>query len=116
MKKLKIFEIFNCNRTLNKIFEQKNTFPISIGFKLFKIMKMFDEVEEYVFNIMEMTFENFKFEQMNEEENIFYNTVLNSEIELEYERINASYFENNEDLMLTIEDISNLSIIISEKS
>ena len=116
MERLKIYEIFNCNKTLNKMFEQQNTFPISIGFKLFKIMKMFDEVEEYVFNIMEMTFENFKFEQMNEEENIFYNTVLNSEIELEYERINASYFENNEDLMLTIEDISNLSIIISEKS
>ena len=98
------------------MFEQQNTFPISIGFKLFKIMKMFDEVEEYVFKIMEMTFEDFKFEQMNLEENIFYNTVLSSEIELEYERINASYFENNEDLMLTIEDISNLSIIISEKS
>ncbi len=116
MTKLKIYEIFNCNKTLNKMFEQQNTFPISIGFKLFKIMKMFDEVEEYVFKIMEMTFEDFKFEQMNLEENIFYNTVLSSEIELEYERINASYFENNEDLMLTIEDISNLSIIISEKS
>ena len=48
-------------------------------------------------------------------ENIFYNTVLNSEIELEYERINTSYFEDNADLMLTIEDISNLSIILSEK-
>ncbi len=116
MTRLKIYEIFNCNKTLNKMFEQQNTFPISIGFKLFKIMKMFDEVEEYVFKIMEMTFEDFKFEQMNLEENIFYNTVLSSEIELEYERINASYFENNEDLMLTIEDISNLSIIISEKS
>ncbi len=115
MERLKIYEIFNCNKTLNKMFEQQNTFPISIGFKLFKIMKMFDEVEEYVFNIMEMTFENFKFEQMNEEENIFYNTVLNSEIELEYERINTSYFEDNMDLMLTIEDISNLSIILSEK-
>ena len=115
MTRLKIYEIFNCNKTLNKMFEQQNTFPISIGFKLFKIMKMFDEVEEYVFKIMEMTFEDFKFEQMNLEENIFYNTVLSSEIELEYERINASYFENNENLMLTIEDISNLSIIISEK-
>lgn len=114
MKKLKIFEIFNCNRILNKIFEQKNTFPISIGFKLFKIMKMFDEVEEYVFNIMEITFKDFKFEQMNDEEKRFYNAVLSSEIELEYDKINMSYFENNEDLMLTIEDISNLSIILSE--
>ena len=115
MERLKIYEIFNCNKTLNKMFEQQNTFPISIGFKLFKIMKMFDEVEEYVFNIMEMTFENFKFEHMNDEEKRFYNAVLSSEIELEYDKINTSYFENNEDLMLTIEDISNLSIILYKK-
>ena len=114
MERLKIYEIFNCNKTLNKMFEQQNTFPISIGFKLFKIMKMFDEVEEYVFNIMEITFKDFKFEQMNDEEKRFYNAVLSSEIELEYDKINMSYFENNEDLMLTIEDISNLSIILSE--
>ena len=114
MERLKIYEIFNCNKTLNKMFEQHNTFPISIGFKLFKIMKMFDEVEEYVFNIMEITFKDFKFEHMNDEEKRFYDTILSSEIELKYDKINTSYFENNEDLMLTIEDISNLSIILTE--
>ena len=51
---------------------------------------------------------------MSEEEKMFYNKVLSSEIELEYEKINTSYFEKNNDLMLTIEDISNLSIILSE--
>lgn len=115
MEKLKIYEVLNCNKTLYKMLCQQKTFPISLGFKLFKFMKIFDEVEEYVFSTMEMTFKDFRFEQMSEEEKIFYNTVLNSEIELEYERINTSYFENNDDLMLTIEDIGNLSIILSEK-
>ena len=45
MEKLKIYEIFNCNKTLIKMFEQQNTFPISIGFKLFKIMKIFESFE-----------------------------------------------------------------------
>lgn len=114
MKKLKIYEVLNCNKTLNKMFEQQNTFPISLGFKIFKLMKIFDEVEEYVFNVMEMTFKDFRFEQMSEEEKMFYNKLLSSEIELKYEKINTSYFEKNNDLMLTIEDISNLSIILSE--
>ena len=114
MQKIKIYEVFNCNRTLYKMFEQQKIFPISLGFKLFKLMKVFDEVEEYVFNTMEILFKDFKFEKMNEEEKMFYNTILSSEIELDYEKINAAYFENNEDLMLTIEDISNLSIILSE--
>ena len=63
---------------------------------------------------MEMTFKDFRFEQMSEEEKMFYNKLLSSEIELKYEKINTSYFEKNNDLMLTIEDISNLSIILSE--
>lgn len=115
MERLQIYEVFDCNRTLYKMLEQQKTFPISLGFKLFKLMKVFDEVEEYVFNTMETTFKDFKFENMNEEEKMFYNTILSSEIELDYEKINTSYFENNEDLMLTIEDIGNLSIILSKK-
>ena len=114
MEKLKIYEVLNCNRTLFKMIEQQKTFPISLGFKLFKIIKIFDEVEEYVFNAMEIAFKDFKFENMNKEEKKFYDIILRSEIELEYERIKASYFENNNDLMLTIEDIGNLSIIMSK--
>ena len=51
MERLKIYEIFNCNKTLNKMFEQQNTFPISIGFKLFKIMnKLLDKMNTKVYN------------------------------------------------------------------
>ena len=50
MKILKVYKVINCNKTLYKMFQQQKTFPISVGFKLFKIMKLFDEVEEYVFN------------------------------------------------------------------
>lgn len=114
MEKLKIYEVLNCNRTLFKMFEQQNTFPFSLGFKLYKIMKIFDEVEEYVINIMEMTFENVVLTEMNEEQKMFYNNIISSEIELEYDKIDISFFENNDKLMLTLEDIDNLSIILSK--
>lgn len=116
MKILKVYKVINCNKTLYKMFQQQKTFPISVGFKLFKIMKLFDEVEEYVFNTMENTFENFKFENMDDNEKMFYNSLLSSDIELNYEKVNPSYFEDNDDLKLTIEDIDNLSIIFTEKS
>lgn len=115
MEKLTIYQVLNCNRTLFKMFEQQKTFPFSVGFKLFKIMKQFDEVEEYVVNTMEMTFKDIVLTDLDEEQKMFYNNIISSEIELEYEKIDISYFENNEDLMLTIEDIGNLSIILSKK-
>lgn len=115
MKKLSIQQVLNCNRTLFKIFEQQSTFPVSIGFKIFSIMKKFDEVEEYVFNVLEMTFQDIDFNSMTEEQKMFYNNVVSSEIELDFETIDEKFFKENETVMLTIEDISNLGIILKEK-
>ena len=53
---------------------------------------------------------------MDDNEKMFYNSLLSSDIELNYEKVNPSYFEDNDDLKLTIEDIDNLSIIFTEKS
>ena len=92
--------------------EQKNTFPISIGLKLNKIIKEFDEVEEYVFNMMDMTFQDFDWSKMTKEQLMFYKNLISEEIELEYNKIPTSFFENNDKLMLTIEDIDKLRIIL----
>lgn len=114
MEKLKIFEVLNCNRVLFKIFQQKNVLNASFGFKLFKISKIFDEVEEYVVNTMYMTFDSVDLEKLNDEQINFYNVLISSEIELDYDRVDSSLFEKNDELMLTLEDISNLQIIVKE--
>lgn len=112
MEKIRIQEVLECNKVLFKIMEQRTTFPISVGLKLNKIMKMFDEVEEYVFTLMDMTFQNINWENLTKEEITFYNKVVSEEIELDFDKISKEVFENNDKLMLTLEDIDNLSLII----
>ena len=112
MERLQVFDVLECNKTLYKMIEQKNTFPISIGLKLNKIIKEFDEVEEYVFNMMDMTFQDFDWSKMTKEQLMFYKNLISEEIELEYNKIPTSFFENNDKLMLTIEDIDKLRIIL----
>ncbi len=112
MERLQVFEVLECNKTLYKMIEQRNTFPISVGLKLNKIIREFDEVEEYVFSMMDMTFQDFDWEKMTNEQLIFYNKLILEEIELEFDKIPTSFFENNDKLMLTIEDINTLRIIL----
>jgi hypothetical protein len=114
MERILIHKVLTCNRTLYKIYKQQSILPVSVGFKIYKIMKLFDEVEEYVFNITEMVFNEITWTDMTEEQKEFYNNIISSEIELDYEKIDKAFFENNDKLMLTLEDIDNLSIIISE--
>ena len=112
MEKLQVYQVLKCNEVLYKMFEQRNTFPISVGLKLNRIYKQFNEVEEYVFSLMDKTFENFEWMKMTDEQTIFYNGLLSEEIELDYEKIPSCCFENNDKLMLTMEDINNLEIIL----
>ena len=112
METLQIYQVMDCNKVLFKMYEQKNIFPFSLGFKLFKIMKIFDEVEEYVFNTMDMTFPNYDWGNLTKEESEFYSKLLTEKIELDFEKIPKEIFENNDKLMLSLEDIGNLSIIL----
>jgi len=114
MEKIQISDVFNCNRTLSKLFKSQNEFPISVGFKLFKITKLFDEVEEYVFSIMSMTFDDFSFDKMTHEQIEFFNLILNERIELEYDKISIKSFENSCNLKLSMDEIQNLRIILKE--
>jgi hypothetical protein len=112
MEKLQVFDVLECNKTLYKMIEQKNTLPISVGLKLNKIIKEFDEVEEYVFSLMDMTFKDFDWEKMTKEQLMFYEKLVSEKIELDFDKIPTSFFENNDKLMLTIEDIKRLEIIL----
>lgn len=114
MEKVKIFEVFNCNRVLYKLIEQKNIFPISIGLTLFRLSKIFDEVEDYIFKVMDITFDNFYFENMTDEQKEFFNKLMTEEIEIEYKKIPLKVFENNNELKLSIDEIGYLSIILEE--
>lgn len=112
MEKLQVYQVLECNKTLYKMLEQRTTFPISIGLKLHRIMKSFDEIEEYVFDTMDMTFENYEWGKMTNEQMMFYQNLISQEIELDFEKIPSKWFEENNKLMLSIEDISRLSIIL----
>lgn len=79
-------------------------------------MKSFEEVEEFVMNTMEATFNEFSFELMTEEQSSFYNALISSEIELNFNEINEEVFVGNTQLNLTLEDIECLSIILKENN
>ena len=114
MEKFQIGQIFDCNRVIFKIIEQQLKFPIYIGIKLYGLSKKFDEVEEYVFKVMETAFGEFDFMSMTKEQEILFNKLLNEEIELEIEKIPSKYFENNENVTLTVEEIGKLMIILEQ--
>ncbi len=115
MEKITIEKAILCNKTLFKLLQEKTEFPTFVSFNLYKAMKKLEEVEEFVFNVLDTTFVNLDMSNLNEEQMTFYNKLIQSEIEMDLPKISESYFENEKVSNLTIEDISNLSIILDNK-
>lgn len=113
MEKFQIHSVLECNKVLYKLMENRDKFTISVGFKLYNAMKKFDEVEEYVFELMTLTFGDVCWDSLTEEQIVFYNKLLSEEIELEIEKIPSKIFEECGEFKLSIEEIGKLSIIIS---
>lgn len=113
MEKVQISQVLECNKVLYKMLEQRTTFPVSIGLKINHIMKLFDEVEEYIFTTMDVVFgDKIDWSNLSEQQMIFYKELISEQIELDYKKISKEMFENNDKLMLSIEDIEKLSIIL----
>ena len=110
----RIGDILACNMTLYKLLnEQKKKISIPNGFKLYQMMKIFDDVENYVFSVMSDTFgSEINYNMLSDEQREFYDTIMNVEVELSFEKIDANVFENEEDsVKVTIDEIDNLQII-----
>lgn len=113
METLKIADIIRCNSTLYKMRGNELSFPMNVSFKIYQIIKLFDEVEDFVFNALKNVFgKDIDILNMTEQQKEVYDILLNSSIEIDIPKINKDYFKQNEKVNITIDDISNLQIIM----
>ena len=114
--KYRIGDIFACNMTLYKLLnEQRLKISIPNGLKLYHLTKIFDDVENYVFCVMNEAFgEDVDYNSLTEEQKLTYNEIMNTQIELSFDKLDENTFENEQNTLVDIEDINNLLLIFKE--
>ncbi len=104
---------FNLSKTIDKVIAQQINLPANIAFALYKLYKQLIEMEEFVFQRLNMICgENVNFNNMTENQKILYSSVFDSEITIDVEdNINIEKVVKNNKINLTIQDIDNLNNI-----
>lgn len=104
---------FNLSKTIDKIIAQQINLPANIAFALYKLYKQLTEMEEFVFQRLNMICgENVDFNNMTENQKILYSSVFDSEITIDVEdNIDIEKVVKNNKINLTIQDIDNLNNI-----
>lgn len=86
---------------------------MSDGFKLYGLMKIFDDVEQYAFDVMTAAFgQEIDYTRLTEEQQKVYIELMNVEIDLNFEKVKKDVFEKDEKTIVNMEDIDNLKIIV----
>lgn len=105
---------------LDKIFydleEQQSKFPLNVGYAVHKMAKQVSEAAEYIsdrlFAVIDS--ERMRLGNMTDEEQIIYNTVMNSEIGIKPFDISKDEFFENKEVVVSLREIPYIEELFPE--
>lgn len=109
MKKRTIYQIMLTNTIIHKLYEDQINFEINVAYKLYKLKKEFDEIEELMFDRWRILFgDSYDIKEFNEDEILLYNSTLQVEIETDLYELTIDEIIKNNKTNLSISDIEHL--------
>lgn len=106
MKSRSIYNIMLCNNVIYKLIQQQINYTVNIAYKIFKLKKELDEIEQLMLERWECIFgKEYDINQFTDEEIKTYNMTLNVEIDVDCYDLTIEDIVNNDKVSLSIEDI-----------
>lgn len=117
MKTLKVFEILDAKAAIDTLMENNEKFNLKIGFKLCQIEQRLSEMEDYIFERLFKVIDEKKIElgEMNEEEMVIYQSVMETEMEVELFGLTRDELINGSDIKIDLNEIKALTKLFDEK-
>lgn len=114
---LTVFEVFKLNQSIERLIEQDCNLSFNNGYKLIQIKRELDDIEQYAVSKLNQVIDNerLKSNEMTEEEQMVYVTVMNNEVEVSDIKIDFDNIKENNEITLPLSDIEMLSVFFEEK-
>lgn len=102
-KTLTVEQILKLNDAIDSLFEEHIKYQVNVAYRLYQLKKELNDMSSYVIERLFSVIPKLKEEhvELNEEENIIYQTILNSPIEVDtFNLTRAEIYLTNEDVSL----------------
>lgn len=113
---MKASKIFMLDKVFYELEEQKTKFPLNVGYAVYKMGKQVSEAAEYIsdrlFSVIDS--ERMRMGTMTDEEQIIYNAVMESEIDLKPFDISKDEFFENKEVVLSLQEIPYIEELFPE--
>ena len=113
---MKTSKIFMLDKVFYELEEQKTKFPLNVGYAVYKMGKQVSEAAEYISNRLFSVIDSDRMRMgtMTDEEQIIYNAVMESEIDLKPFDISKDEFFENKEVMLSLQEIPYIEELFPE--
>lgn len=110
-----IYQVIKSNRSLDVLISQQGLYNINIAYKLYKVKKELDDIENYAFERLSSICPNIDLNNLSDNELLIYNNIINSQIELNIPILTEDELLSSDEIKLSVEDIDNILNIFVEK-
>lgn len=116
--KLSVEKVFRIGMSLDKLLSQQGELPLNVGYDLWRMKKQLDDIGSYVMERLKMVIseEHMQNNELDTAEQIAYETVLKSEVDISPFKITTEELFQNKEVVLTVSDISDIMELFDEKS
>lgn len=111
---LSIYQIVKINRSLEKLLNQQLEYSIRVAYKIFKLQKSLEEIEHYAFERFSLLYPKANLNNLSGDEQIVYETILSSIVEVDNFNLTEEEVFLNEDVKLTVEEVSNIMMLFQK--
>ena len=113
---MKASNVFMLDNIFYRLEEQQTKFPLNVGYAVHKMAKQVSEAAEYVSNRLFAVIdsERMRLGNMTDEEQIIYNAVMDSEIDIQPFTITKEELFDNKEVALTLKEIESVDELFGE--
>lgn len=106
--KIKASKVFVLDNALYELEEQQTKFPLNVGYAVHKMSKQISEISEYISNRLFAVIdeERMRLGNMTDEEQVIYNTLMDSEVWIEPFDITKEELFDNKEVALALHEIA----------
>ena len=113
-KEIKIYKILKINIVLERLIEQDCKYEINTSYKLYKLKKEINNIENYIFDRFYKLFNGKELEQLSNNERIIYNTILDSTIEINIPNISVEDILKNKEIKMSVQEIEIIEQLLAK--
>lgn len=116
--KVRVGRVFRIDESLDKLLQQQGELPLNVGYDLWRMKKQLDDLGAYIVERLKLVIseEHMQTNELDETEQMAYNAVLQSEVDIQPFAITKEELFQNKEAKLTVSEISDIMELFGEKS